>query len=81
MKPTSDAENAQLMNHLERTIPPADLDKLEKLLIEAKEIFDKPIGREVTVVVTISAVFILLFFVYPSPILIGAENAAAALFP
>jgi len=48
---------------------------------EAKEIFDKPIGREVTVVVTISAVFILLFFVYPSPILIGAENAAAALFP
>ena len=48
---------------------------------EAKEVFDKPIEREITVVVTISAIFVLLFFIYPSPILIGAENAAAALFP
>ena len=48
---------------------------------EAKEVFDKPIGREITVVVTISAIFVLLFFLYPSPILIGAENAAAGLFP
>ena len=48
---------------------------------EAREVFDKPIGREITVVVSISTIFILLFFVYPSPMLIGAENAAAPLFP
>ena len=41
MEPTNDAENAQLMNHLERTIPPADLGKVEQLLTEAKKIFDK----------------------------------------
>ena len=48
---------------------------------EAREVFDKPIGREITVVVSISTIFILLFFVYPSTMMIGAENAAAALFP
>ena len=36
----SDAENAALMEHLERTIPPADLDNSKKLLLEAKQIFD-----------------------------------------
>ena len=48
---------------------------------EAKEVFDKPIGREITVVVSLSAVFVLLFFVYPTPVITGAANAAAALFP
>jgi hypothetical protein len=36
----SDAENAALMEHLERTVPPMDLKKAEKLLREVKQIFD-----------------------------------------
>ena len=36
----SDAENAALMEHLERTIPPMDLGDAEKLLREVKQIFD-----------------------------------------
>jgi hypothetical protein len=37
----SDAENAALMEHLERTIPPMDLGDAERLLREVKEIFDE----------------------------------------
>ncbi len=37
----SDAENAVLMEHLERTIPPMDLGAAEKLLLEVKRIFDE----------------------------------------
>lgn len=37
----SDAENAALMDHLERTIPPMDLGDAEKLLLEMKQIFDE----------------------------------------
>ena len=47
---------------------------------EAKEVFDKPIGREITAVAAITAAFILLFFVYPTPMITGAANAAASLF-
>ena len=36
----SDAENAALMEHLERTIPPMNLGDAENLLREVKEIFD-----------------------------------------
>lgn len=37
----SDAENAALMDELERTIPPMDVRDGEKLLLEAKEVFDE----------------------------------------
>jgi hypothetical protein len=37
----SDAENAVLMEHLERTIPPMDLAAAARLLIEVKQIFDE----------------------------------------
>ncbi len=37
----SDAENAALMKHLERTIPPMDLRDAEKLLREVKQILDE----------------------------------------
>ena len=37
----SDADNAALMEHLERTIPSMDLGNAEKLLREAKQIFDE----------------------------------------
>ena len=38
---TDDADNAALMELVERTIPPMDLGNAEKLLREAKQIFDK----------------------------------------
>jgi hypothetical protein len=37
----SDAENAALMGELERAIPPMDVRDGEKLLLEAKEVFDE----------------------------------------
>lgn len=37
---TSDIDDAALMEHLERTIPPMDLGDAERLLREAKQIFD-----------------------------------------
>ena len=37
----SDAENAALMEHLERTIPPMDLAAAERLLSEAREVFEQ----------------------------------------
>ena len=36
----SDADNAALMQHIERTIPPMDISDAEQLLREAKQIFD-----------------------------------------
>ena len=38
-------------------------------------------GREISTIVTLSALFVLFFFVYPAPLLRGAEAAASALFP
>ena len=35
-----DAENAALMQHIERTIPPMNVADAERLLREAKQIFD-----------------------------------------
>tara|TARA_B100001146_G_scaffold223289_1_gene237587 strand:- start:3238 stop:4155 length:918 start_codon:yes stop_codon:yes gene_type:complete len=37
----SDSENAELMLHIERTIPPMNIQDAERLLGEAKEVFDK----------------------------------------
>ena len=48
---------------------------------EAVDPFDSPVGGEITLVVTGSGLFVLLFFVYPAPLLVGARTAASALFP
>jgi NADH-quinone oxidoreductase subunit N len=48
---------------------------------EALDPFDSPVGSEISVVVGVSSAFILLFFIYPTPLLSGAQAAAAALFP
>ena len=42
--------------------------------------FDTPIGREMTFVIGVTSVIVILFFVYPAPILTSAAAAAAALF-
>ena len=47
---------------------------------EAAEPFDRPIGREMSLVLTGSGLFITLFFVWPAPLLTAAEAAAKALF-
>ena len=47
---------------------------------EPADAFDRPIGREMTLILTATAVIVLLFFVVPSPILDGAGVAAASLF-
>lgn len=36
----TDEENAAIMQHIERTIPPMDIGDAEKFLLEAKQIFD-----------------------------------------
>lgn len=48
---------------------------------EAADPFDSPIGREISVIVGATALFVLFFFAYPSPLLRGAQAAASALFP
>ncbi len=47
---------------------------------EAAEPFDRPVGREITAVLGATAIFTMFFFAYPTPLLSGAEAAAAALF-
>lgn len=47
---------------------------------EASEAFDKPQGREITVLVTATAVITLFFFIGLAPVYSGAEAAAAVLF-
>ena len=47
---------------------------------EATEAFDRPIGREVAVVLAGTGVFILFFVVHPSALVDGAAVAAASLF-
>jgi NADH-quinone oxidoreductase subunit N len=42
--------------------------------------YDKPIGREMQAVLLISAVVVLFFFIYPGPVVDGADQVAAALF-
>ncbi len=44
------------------------------------ETLDKPVGRELSMVLAGTGVIVLFFFVYPSPILTSAASAAASLF-
>ncbi len=48
---------------------------------EPAESFDQPIDREMTAILTGTALVVLLFVLALSPVLSGAEVAAAALFP
>jgi len=48
---------------------------------EARDSFERPVGREVGIVMAATALFTMFFFIYPSPILVGAKTAAASLFP
>lgn len=47
---------------------------------EATDRFDRPIGRDMSVILAVTGTFTLLFFLWPMPIISGAETAAAALF-
>ncbi len=47
---------------------------------EAGDPFDSPVGSEISLIVGVSAVFVLFFFIYPAPLLRGAQAAASALF-
>jgi NADH-quinone oxidoreductase subunit N len=46
---------------------------------EPKEAFDRPVGREISIIVGATAVFNVVFCLLPSPLLHQAEAAAAAL--
>jgi NADH-quinone oxidoreductase subunit N len=48
---------------------------------EVAEPMDRALGRPVRLVMLGSSMLILLFFLYPEPVLSSAEAAAAALFP
>ncbi len=48
---------------------------------EPTEVFDRPIGGEMRLVLAGTGLFTLLFFIWPTPLLIGADWAARALFP
>ena len=48
---------------------------------EPAESFDQPIDREMTAILTGTSLVVLLFVLALSPVLSGAEVAAAALFP
>jgi NADH-quinone oxidoreductase subunit N len=47
---------------------------------EAAEPFDRVLGREISVIVSVTAIITLFFFIGLAPILSGAEAAAAVLF-
>ncbi len=47
---------------------------------EPADAFDRSAGREIGVIMTIAGLFTLLFFIFPSPIVDGAGQAAAVLF-
>jgi NADH-quinone oxidoreductase subunit N len=46
---------------------------------EPAESFDQPFGREMSLIMGAAGAITLLFFVFPSPIVAGAEAAAASL--
>ncbi|MBL6935105.1 MAG: NADH-quinone oxidoreductase subunit NuoN [Alphaproteobacteria bacterium] len=48
---------------------------------ESHEPLDKWIGRDIAVILAVTGVFTMFFFVYPEPILSAASVAAASLFP
>ncbi len=47
---------------------------------EPQAAFDRPVGREVQAVVLLSALVILFFFVWPGPLVDGADAVASVLF-
>ena len=47
---------------------------------EAGDPLDKPLGREMTIVIGGTSLLIVLFFLYPGPIISSAATAAASLF-
>ena len=47
---------------------------------EPVEAFDRPIGREMTVILAGTSLLVMLFFVMPGPVIRGAAAAASALF-
>ena len=47
---------------------------------DALDTLDKPIGRDLSLVIGFSAVVIILFFAYPGPVINSAQAAAKALF-
>jgi NADH-quinone oxidoreductase subunit N len=47
---------------------------------EARESFDRPMGRELSLIVVVTALFTMFFFVAPEPLVGNAAAAAAALF-
>jgi NADH-quinone oxidoreductase subunit N len=47
---------------------------------EPVEALDRPIGRPLAVVLTVSTLFMLLFWIYPSPLVDSASAASAVLF-
>lgn len=48
---------------------------------EPAEEFVKPVPGEINAILTISGVFTMFFFIYPAPLLVAAQYAAAALTP
>ena len=48
---------------------------------EPAEAFERPIGIEMKAILAGTGLFVTLFILYPTPILIGAEAAAASLMP
>ncbi len=47
---------------------------------EPAEAFDRPVGREISVIVAVTGVVTVFFFIGLAPVLNGAEAAAAVLF-
>ena len=47
---------------------------------EPSESFDRPIGREIGIILAGTTVFVMLFFIHPGPVLDSAQAAAAVLF-
>ncbi len=43
--------------------------------------FERPVPGEISVVLGLTGLFTLFYFVYPAPLLVGAQAAAAALLP
>ena len=48
---------------------------------EPAEAFEQPMPGELAAILGVSGVFIMLFFVYPAPLILGAQAAVGALLP
>ncbi len=48
---------------------------------EPAEPFEQPMPGELAAILGVSSVFTLFFFVYPAPLIIGAQAAVGALLP